>query len=141
MAKIIRLYVGGRIKNSVFQEIWDVYARRIRHWSLEILECSDKEFEGLQPAKGELWIALDERGSNCSSIQFAEKLTQWVEGHLTPCFLIGPSTGLSKEILRYSSFSISFSPMTWPHLMVRILLIEQIYRVQQRVLHHPYSFV
>ena len=141
MAKTIRLYAGGRIKNSVFQASWEAYARRIRHWSLETIEWTDKQFETMQPAKGELWIALDERGSSLTSAHFSEKLTQWIEGPQIPCFLIGPSTGLPPSMLRCAAFSISFSPMTWPHLMARVLWIEQIYRAQQRTLHHPYSFV
>lgn len=141
MAKIIRLYVGGRIKNSLFQQAWDAYNTRIRHWSVQTIECTDKHFETLRPSKGEVWIALDERGQSWTSPKFCEKLIQWVEGPMVPCFLIGPSDGLPSEILASCATSLSFSPMTWPHLMARVLLIEQIYRAQQRLLNHPYSFV
>lgn len=133
--------MGGRIKNTPFQGAWDTYCMRLRHWSIEGIECSDKQFQSLSPAKGEMWIALDERGASWNSAMFCQKLTQWVEGPLIPCFLIGPSDGLPAHILSACTLSLSFSPMTWPHLMVRILLIEQIYRAQQRLLNHPYSFV
>jgi len=141
MAKTIKLYVGGRIKNSLFQDSWDAYIKRIHQWSIETIECTDKHFATLTPAKGEKWIALDERGASWTSPVFCQKLTQWVQDSTTLCFLIGPSDGLSQRILELCACRISFSPMTWPHLMARLLLIEQIYRAQQRILNHPYSFV
>jgi rRNA large subunit m3Psi methyltransferase RlmH len=141
MAKVIRLYVGGRIKNTVFQDAQDTYVQRIRFWDMRLIECSDQRFTTMQPLKDEVWIALDERGDAWTSPQFCQKLTQWVESPLVPCFLIGPSDGLPATIIKSASFCMSFSSMTWPHLMARLLLIEQIYRAQQRILNHPYSFV
>jgi 23S rRNA (pseudouridine1915-N3)-methyltransferase len=140
MAKTIRIYAGGRIKNSVFQDAYDDYYKRIRHWSVELIELSDKQFQTLLP-KNELWIALDERGQSWNSAEFSHHMTQWIQGPLVPCFIIGPSDGLPPCIRRLCSVMLSFSPMTWPHLMARILLIEQVYRAQQRTLNHPYSFV
>jgi 23S rRNA (pseudouridine1915-N3)-methyltransferase len=140
MAKTIRIYAGGRIKNSVFQDAYDDYHKRIRHWSVELTELNDKQFQNLLP-KNELWIALDERGQSWNSTEFSHHITQWIQGPLVPCFIIGPSDGLPSSIRSLSSVVLSFSPMTWPHLMTRVLLIEQMYRAQQRALNHPYSFV
>ena len=91
--------------------------------------------------KTELWIALDERGASWSSAEFCHQITQWVEGPVVPCFVIGPSDGLPRSVRESCRVVLSFSGMTWPHLMARVLLIEQIYRAQQRTLNHPYSFV
>lgn len=140
MPKTIRIYAGGRIKNSVFQDAYDQYSKRIRHWSIQTIELSDKQFQKLSP-KNELWIALDERGASWSSAEFCHQITQWVEGPMVPCFVIGPSDGLPRSVRESCRVVLSFSGMTWPHLMARVLLIEQIYRAQQRTLNHPYSFV
>lgn len=140
LAKTIRIYAGGRIKNSVFQNAYDDYHKRIRYWSVQLIELTDKQFQTLVP-KSELWIALDERGQSWNSAEFCHHITQWIQGPLVPCFIIGPSDGLPPSIRAACSAILSFSPMTWPHLMARVLLIEQIYRAQQRALNHPYSFV
>ncbi|MBM3631485.1 MAG: 23S rRNA (pseudouridine(1915)-N(3))-methyltransferase RlmH, partial [Alphaproteobacteria bacterium] len=93
LAKTIRIYAGGRIKNSVFQHAYDDYHKRIRYWSVQLIELTDKQFQTLVP-KSELWIALDERGQSWSSAEFCHHITQWIQGPLVPCFIIGPSDGL-----------------------------------------------
>ena len=129
------------MKHSMFQNTFQDYAQRIRHWSIQIIELDDKGMHTLKIDKNELWIALDERGVSWNSVEFYHHLMHWIEGPAVPCFIIGASDGLSQSILQSCSIILSFSAMTWPHLMARVLLIEQIYRAQQRLLNHPYSFV
>ena len=84
-------------------------------------------------------ICLDERGKNLNSIEFAKKLSQsQVQGFSNFCFIIGGAFGLSKLILDKAHLQLSFGNMVWPHRMVGIMLLEQIYRAQQINAGHPY---
>ncbi len=75
-------------------------------------------------------VALDERGKNEASTQFAERLSQWAEGGRPVVFLIGGSWGLSEEVRERSEYLISFGKQTLPHILARILLLEQLYRAE-----------
>lgn len=87
-------------------------------------------------------IALDERGSSLTSPEFAKVLDQYRnEGIKTLTFLIGGADGLSDAVRSRCQRLISFGRMTWPHLLVRGLLVEQLYRAQQILNGHPYHRV
>ncbi len=74
-------------------------------------------------------IAADLRGSRCSSEQFAEALSEWeIRGRGNLTFVIGGSLGLSEEVLRRADVRVSFSDLTFPHQLMRVILLEQIYR-------------
>lgn len=83
-------------------------------------------------------IALDEKGLNLKTHELNNYLTQ-IERHTKRCvFIIGGNNGLHETIKERAHISIAFGNMTWPHLLVRILLIEQLYRCQQITNGHPY---
>jgi len=84
-------------------------------------------------------VALDERGENLESTVFADKLTLWRDDS-TPCtaFVIGGADGLSPEFRRKARLRLSFGKATWPHQIVRILLLEQLYRAGTILSGHPY---
>ena len=74
-------------------------------------------------------ITLEIRGKKCSSEQFAAKLNELaVQGHPDITFVIGGSLGLDESVLARSDFALSFSDMTFPHQLMRVILLEQIYR-------------
>jgi 23S rRNA (pseudouridine1915-N3)-methyltransferase len=84
-------------------------------------------------------IGLDERGKSFNSPQFAKLLdTYRNEGIKSVTFLIGGAGGFSVSVRNRCQQLISFGAMTWPHLLVRGLLVEQLYRAQQILLGHPY---
>ena len=90
------------------------------------------------PARARL-VALDERGAMWSSRGFAARLAAWRDqGVAELAFAIGGADGLGAEILNRAETTLSLGPMTWPHLLVRSLLIEQLYRAQQILSGHPY---
>lgn len=90
-------------------------------------------------SEGALRIALDERGANPTSVEFAELLGKHrTSGAKTLAFLIGGADGLAREDVRAMSGTISFGAMTLPHQLVRIVLLEQIYRALTIRLGHPY---
>lgn len=84
-------------------------------------------------------VALDERGDNVNSSTFAQTLRGWRDTGVTDlAFLIGGADGLDETVRRQADRVFSFGRMTWPHLLVRGMLAEQLYRAQQILAGHPY---
>jgi 23S rRNA (pseudouridine1915-N3)-methyltransferase len=90
------------------------------------------------PAKSAL-VALDERGDNIDSAAFAQHLGRWRDEQISDTiFAIGGADGLSPDLRRKAKLSIAFGSATWPHQMVRVMLLEQIYRAATILAGHPY---
>jgi 23S rRNA (pseudouridine1915-N3)-methyltransferase len=85
------------------------------------------------------FVALDERGTQWSSRALAERIAAWRDqGSPELAFAIGGAEGISETVLDRADFILSLGSMTWPHLLVRGMLLEQLYRVQQILAGHPY---
>ncbi len=84
-------------------------------------------------------VALDERGTRWSSGAFADRLAMWRDqGAGELAFAIGGADGLDAAVLDRAETALSLGPMTWPHLLARGLILEQLYRAQQILAGHPY---
>jgi 23S rRNA (pseudouridine1915-N3)-methyltransferase len=84
-------------------------------------------------------VTLDERGKAMSSESFAAAIGSWREGgRAALAFVIGGADGLDPALVEESELSLSFSPLTWPHQLVRIMLAEQLYRTTTILSGHPY---
>lgn len=84
-------------------------------------------------------IALDERGKAIDSLSFARQLGRWRDESIANVvFVIGGADGLSPELRRTIKTALGFGTMTWPHQLVRIMLMEQIYRAATILAGHPY---
>jgi 23S rRNA (pseudouridine1915-N3)-methyltransferase len=84
-------------------------------------------------------VTLDERGENVGSQGFAERLGRWRDQSVgSTAFVIGGADGLSPDLGRKESLRIAFGAATWPHQMVRIMLLEQLYRAATILAGHPY---
>jgi 23S rRNA (pseudouridine1915-N3)-methyltransferase len=84
-------------------------------------------------------VALDERGSAWSSRILADRIANWRDqGSRELAFAVGGADGLDPAVLDRADATISLGPMTWPHLLVRGMLLEQLYRAQQILAGHPY---
>lgn len=141
----------GRLKTGPLADLQSHYADRIT-WPLETREVEERRALPVPERKareGELLlaalpaeavlVALDERGTALSSPAFAERLARWrEEGVKTLAFAIGGADGLAPAILKRAALTLALGPMTWPHQMVRGLLLEQLYRAQQILAGHPY---
>jgi 23S rRNA (pseudouridine1915-N3)-methyltransferase len=93
---------------------------------------------GAIPEKSVL-VALDERGLNVDSTAFAGHLGRWRdESVATTVFAIGGADGLSPELQRKAKLKVAFGAATWPHQIVRVLLLEQLYRAATILAGHPY---
>ena len=84
-------------------------------------------------------IALDEHGRTMPSAQFATQRARWRDGgRPAVSFIIGGADGLDPAFVREADLTLSFSPLTWPHQLVRIMLAEQLYRATTILSGHPY---
>jgi len=84
-------------------------------------------------------VALDETGTSQTSNQFAQTISKWcAEAERNLCFVIGGPDGLDGKIRSRADLVLSFSPLTWPHQMVRVMLVEQLYRATTILAAHPY---
>jgi 23S rRNA (pseudouridine1915-N3)-methyltransferase len=141
----------GRAGRGPERGLYEHYAGRIR-WPLTLRELEEKK--KLPPAKlirreGELLlgalpdnsvpVALDRRGKVLDSEAFARRLERWRDdGVADLAFLIGGADGHGEALMQKASLVLSFGAMTWPHLLARAMLAEQIYRAQQLLAGHPY---
>ena len=144
----ITLIAVGKIKERYFEDAIREYSKRLsRYCRLEIIQVADektpdgasealeeqiKEKEGRrildQIREGAYVIALAVEGKQLDSLELAARMERLaVEGKSQLVFLIGGSLGLSKEVMRRADFALSFSAMTFPHQLMRVILLEQIY--------------
>ena len=145
----IEIICTGKLKEKYWQDAAAEYAKRLsRFCKLIITELPEVRLAGSSEADEKAVIeaesravlaklaraqsyviALDVRGRELSSEAFAEKISDLaLTGKSHIVFVIGGSLGLSEELLRVSDMRLSFSPMTFPHQLMRVILLEQIYR-------------
>jgi 23S rRNA (pseudouridine1915-N3)-methyltransferase len=140
----------GRLKAGPQEALARHYAERIT-WPLSIREVEEKR--ALPPAqlkareaelllaavpKGAVLVALDASGKELGSEAFAAQLARWRAAGADVAFVIGGAEGLADALRQQAALLLSLGPMTWPHLLVRGMLLEQLYRAQQILAGHPY---
>jgi len=147
----ILLVAVGRSRNGPERDLYRHYAARLK-WPMTLKEVEVKERlppESLKAREGELLlaalpedaaaVALDESGALLDSASLARRLGQWRDrGTGTVAFLIGGADGLDETVRQRADLVLSLGRVTWPHLLVRGLLAEQLYRAQQILAGHPY---
>lgn len=155
----ITLITVGKIKEKYLEEAIGEYTKRLnRYCKLEIIQVTDektpdragpsleeqiKDREGqriLSHMKDGMYvITLEIQGKMLTSEELAEKMDSLgVRGISHVAFIIGGSLGLSKEVLKRADFRLSFSKMTFPHQLMRVILLEQIYRSYRIIAGEPY---
>ena len=155
----ISLITVGKIKEKYFEQAIAEYAKRLsRYCKLEILQVADektpdgasaaleaqiKDREGeriLAHVKdGAYVVALAIEGHMLSSEELAEKMGSLTVGGVSHIqFIIGGSLGLSEKVMRRADFALSFSKMTFPHQLMRVILLEQVYRSYRIINGEPY---
>lgn len=121
-------------------EIHEIPESRAREAAARIAEEA-AAIAALIPDKSSI-IALDERGDAMDSASFAQHLGRWRDESVPgTVFLIGGADGLSPDLRRKARLSVAFGKATWPHQMVRVMLLEQIYRAATILSGHPYHRV
>jgi 23S rRNA (pseudouridine1915-N3)-methyltransferase len=143
-----RAYAGRRLKLHILArgkmgrgpeaDLIARYAKRIT-WPLQISELSDVGGKTTPAPPGSVIVALDESGEQFGSVDFARKLEAWRDAGTRECrFLIGAADGLTAEERASASLLFSFGRATWPHMLVRAMLVEQLWRAVSIIAGHPY---
>jgi len=141
----------GKAKPGAERELFTSYVARLP-WRVDLKEIEIKkeaavdvrrarEGEALLAAvpEGARIIALDERGKSETSDAFAKRLGRWRDdGVRGVAFLIGGADGLDEALRKRADATLSFGALTWPHMLVRALLAEQLYRAHTILTGHPY---
>lgn len=142
----IRIIAVGRLKNSPLLDACQEYIKRM-NWQVSVKEIdAPKASTSAQEAplilkalpEKAFIVALDERGETLSSPDFARKIAKWGEIAPETVFLIGGADGFDNAVREKAKYLLSFGKQTWPHMLVRVMLLEQIYRAQQINAGHPY---
>ena len=144
------LVAVGRLRAGTIAALFDDYASRLRP-RLKVVEVEERlklpaaeriarEGEKLRAAipKGALVVALDGGGRALTSEEFAVRLGDWRDQGRDVAFVIGGADGLDPGLRAAAAFTLSLGPMTWPHLLVRAMLAEQLWRAQSIRTGHPY---
>ncbi len=155
----IRLLTVGKIKEKYLKDAIAEYSKRLsRYCKLEILEVADEKTPDnasetlemqIKQKEGErilhlisdtdYVIALDLAGEMYTSEEFADKIDRLgIRGISTIDFIIGGSLGLSEEIRKRADMKVSFSKMTFPHQLMRVIFLEQLYRSYRIIKNEPY---
>lgn len=112
--------------------------KRLKHLTVEQVKAREKERIVAALPPGALLGVLDERGRQWDSRQLATRLQAWLQDGRPVALVIGGADGLHDELRQRADFIWSLSPLTLPHALVRIVLIEQIYRAWSIIKNHPY---
>jgi 23S rRNA (pseudouridine1915-N3)-methyltransferase len=141
----VQIICMGVLKLAPLKALWEMYQKRLL-WHLELIELPTKNdstteiqsvLKALRPQT--VFIVLDEKGENMSTVSFASFVEKrQLLGTKSISFLIGGPDGIDAFLKKKADYLLSFGAQTWPHDFVRVLLIEQIYRVQQILNGHPY---
>ena len=133
----------GRLKGGPLLDLWSDYAGRLKGWQLSLYEIDDRK--ATEPAilsrldEADYAFVLDERGRPLGSWDFAQRLQALQDkGKDKIAFVIGGADGHSDAVREKADFLLSFGIQTWPHMLARVMLAEQLYRARQIVTGHPY---
>ena len=134
---LLHIVARGKIGNSPEAELVERYLKRIA-WPTKITELGERTPSPPPPANS-ITIVLDERGSALSSAELARKLEGWRDGGKREArFLIGAADGHAETDRADADLLLSFGPATWPHLLARAMLAEQLFRATSILANHPY---
>ena len=140
----LELIAAERLKTGPLLALWDEYIKRLS-WPLALHEIQAADVRQLETRMkekirdGAYVIVLDERGKTLPSRDFAARLSQIEnDGPEYVQFVIGAADGVPAAVRARADFLLSFGAQTWPHMMARVMLLEQIYRAQQILAGHPY---
>ena len=130
----------GKVRRSWIQDGIDLYLKRLPGLTISELRDNtpDKEADAIRAAlrPDETLIALMEQGDTLASVPFAQRLQQF--GNQRLAFVIGGADGLTPELKAQAHWRLSLSPMTFPHELARLMLVEQLFRAQAIVQGSPY---
>ena len=135
---LLHIVARGKIGRSPEAELVERYLKRIA-WPTRVTELPDHGGKPPEPAPASVVIVLDERGDAMSSLALAKKLEAWRDGGKREArFLIGAADGHDEPVRAGADLLLSLGPATWPHLLARAMLAEQLFRATSILANHPY---
>ena len=135
---LLHIVATGKIGRSPEAELVDRYLKRVS-WPIRITELPERGGSPPPPPANSVSILLDERGEPMSSMALARQLERWRDdGKREIRFTIGGADGHSDQDRAAADLLLSFGPGTWPHLLARAMLAEQLFRATSILANHPY---
>ena len=135
---LLHIVARGKIGRSPEAELVDRYLKRIS-WPTKVTELPDQGGKMPDFPANAVSIVLDERGKALASSELASKLESWRDGGKREArFLIGAADGHGEEVRESADLLLSFGPATWPHMLARAMLAEQLFRSVAILANHPY---
>jgi 23S rRNA (pseudouridine1915-N3)-methyltransferase len=135
---LLHIVARGKIGRSSEADLVQRYLKRIS-WPTKVTELPDEGGNMPPRLANSVSIVLDERGKALSSMELAKKLETWRDdGKREARFLIGAADGHDEDQRRSADLLLSFGTATWPHLLVRAMLAEQLFRATSILANHPY---
>jgi 23S rRNA (pseudouridine1915-N3)-methyltransferase len=135
---LLHVIARGKIARSPEGELVERYAKRIG-WPLKLTELPESGGRIPEPQTPLRTVLLDERGSNIASQELARRLEAWRDGGIREArFLIGAADGHGDAERAQADLLIAFGAATWPHLLARAMLLEQLFRATSILAGHPY---
>jgi 23S rRNA (pseudouridine1915-N3)-methyltransferase len=135
---LIHIIARGKIGRSPEAELVERYLKRIQ-WPTRVTELPERGGNLPATAASTVTVVLDEKGSALSSLELAKQLEGWRDGGRREArFLIGAADGHDEGARSSADLLLSFGPATWPHLLARAMLAEQLFRATAILANHPY---
>ncbi|HEY0412717.1 MAG TPA: 23S rRNA (pseudouridine(1915)-N(3))-methyltransferase RlmH [Allosphingosinicella sp.] len=135
---LLHIVARGKIGRSPEAELVERYLKRVS-WPTRLTELPESGGKAPPPADNAVTILLDEKGEPLASLDFARRLERWRdEGRREARFLIGGADGFADAERAGADLLLSFGRATWPHLLARAMLAEQLWRATSILANHPY---
>ena len=135
---LLHIVARGRIGRGPEAELVERYLSRVS-WPTKVTELPDIGGKTPPLPPGTKTVILDEKGKSLGSVAFAEQLGRWRDdGVRETRFLIGAADGFDDAARAQADLLINFGAMTWPHMMARAMLAEQLWRAASILANHPY---
>jgi len=135
---LLHIVARGKIGRSPEADLVERYLKRIA-WPTKLTELPDRGGKIPDAAPASVTVVLDERGEPLSSTELARMLERWRDGGKREArFLIGAADGHDDVQRAGADLLLSFGPGTWPHLLARAMLAEQLFRATSILANHPY---
>jgi len=151
----IAVIAVGKARPGAMRTLAEDYAKRLSQisgaWRLALVEVEapaklpvadrmrrEAELLAARVPAGAVLVALDGGGKGLSSEDFAARLGAWRDQGRDVAFVIGGADGLARDLVRRADLTLSLGAMTWPHMLARAMLLEQLYRASAILAGHPY---
>ena len=135
---LLHIIARGKIGRSAEAELTDRYLKRIA-WPVKLTELPDTGGRMPPPMENGVTVLLDEKGEQLPSLELARRLERWRDdGKRETRFLIGAADGFGETERASADLLLAFGKATWPHLLARAMLAEQLFRATSLLANHPY---